>query len=77
MPRYRELDEVELNMWRYNIDVGCMIFPQLCKPCWLAAAITNYDATSEASMHKGVRERRNAVEIAAFGDRAHNIDWAC
>ena len=77
MPHFREFDEVELNMWSYIIDVGCMIFVQLCKPCRFAAAITDHDATSEACMHEGVRERRDAVEIAAFGDRAHNTDWAC
>src|SRR5262249_9464834 len=77
IPRSREFDQVELNMWSNDIDVGCMIFVQLCKPCRFAAAITNHDATSEACMYKGIRERRYAVEIAAFGDCAHNTDWVC
>jgi hypothetical protein len=77
MPHSREFEEVELNMWSYDIDVGCTIFVQLCKPFRFAAAITNHDATSEACMHKGVRECRDAVEIAAFRDCAHNTDWAC
>src|SRR6516225_6871891 len=68
IPHSREFDELELNMWSYDIEIRCMIFVQLCQPRRFAAAITNHDATSEACMHKGVRERRDAVEIAAFGD---------
>src|SRR5262249_16136438 len=52
MPRSWEFDEVELNMWSYDIAVRCMIFVQLCKPRRFAAAITNHDVTLEARMHK-------------------------
>ena len=77
IPHSSELNELELNMWSYDIDVGCMIFVQLFKPRRFAAAITNHHATSEACMHKGVRERRDAVEIAAFGNCTYNTGWAC